>query len=98
MPHRVPPPPPKGTKHPGAGRAKGTPNKISVEVKALVGQLVNDPAYQYRLRHDFRLRRVHPTIEAMIWTYHLGKPKQQIELQGNVGLEVSARLEAERRG
>jgi len=87
-------PPPKGTRLPGAGRKKGTPNKISVEVRRLVSDLMTDADYQRRLRADFRQRRVHPTIEALIWTYHLGKPKQQIELSGSV--DVTARMEAER--
>ena len=37
-------------------------------------QLVSDPAYQHKLRDDFRRRRVHPSIEVLIWNYHLGKP------------------------
>jgi len=97
VPRKIPPPPPKGTRHPGAGRKPGTPNKISVEVKTLVSQLVNDVAYQHRLRHDFRRRKVHPTIEALIWTYHLGKPRQTIDVNANVDIEVTQRIEEERR-
>jgi len=96
MPRRPPPPPPKGTKHPGAGRAKGTPNKISVEARQLASELVTDVNYQHRLRADFRQRRVHPTIESLIWTYHLGKPTQPIAVTGSMALDVSARLEDER--
>jgi hypothetical protein len=95
MPNKPPPRPPNGGKWPGTGRAKGTPNKISVEVRELVGQLVNDAVYQFKLRQDFRARKVHPTIEALIWTYHLGKPRQDITL--NATIDVNARLEEERR-
>lgn len=95
MPSKPPPAPAKGTRHPGAGRVKGTPNKISVEVRQLVSELVNNAQYQWKLRHDFEVRKVHPTIEALIWTYHLGKPKQTVEL--NATVDVSARIEEERR-
>jgi len=80
MPRRVPAPPAKGTRHPGAGRVKGTPNRISVEARLLASQLVNDVAYQMRLRRDFQLRRVHPTIESLLWQYHLGKPRQPVDI------------------
>ena len=98
----MPPPanlqnPPKGTRTPGSGRKKGTPNRITVEAKVLVAQLVNDPAYQHRLRHDFRLRRIHPTVETLVWQYHLGRPTQPIAMSGSLGLDVNARLEEERR-
>jgi len=95
MAYRSPPSPAKGTRHAGSGRKPGTPNKISVEAHALASQLVNDPDYQRRLREDFRLRKVHPTIESLIWNYHLGKPRQPIEVNGQI--DVSARLETERR-
>ena len=58
---------PKGDRFPGSGRKKGTPNRISVELKTLGRELTTDIAYQHKLREDFRRRRVHPTIEALIW-------------------------------
>lgn len=94
MPNKPPPAPPKGTRHPGAGRARGTPNRITVAFKTLLGEMVGDPAYQWRLRRDFRARKVHPTIEAMVWAYHAGKPKTEIELSGNLG--ISRELEDDR--
>lgn len=97
MPRNIVTPPVKGTRIPGSGRKKGQPNRISVEVKTLVGQLVNDVAYQQRLREDFRRRRVHPTIESLIWQYHLGKPKQTIDLDLTATLDVRGRIEDERR-
>jgi hypothetical protein len=94
---KMPPAPPKGTRHPGAGRARGTPNRISVEAKLLASQLVMDAAYQHRLRKDFRTRRIHPTIESLVWQYHLGKPSQPVEISGGLALDVQARLDEERR-
>lgn len=88
---------PKGERYPGSGRAKGTPNRVSVEVRALVSQLVTDPNYQHKLRQDFQRRRVHPTIEALVWNYHLGKPTQPVAVSGALGLDVDVRLDEEKR-
>ena len=95
MPRTPPPVWPKGTRPPNSGRKPGTPNRNSVEVKALVSQLVNDVAYQHKLRADFRRRKVSPAIEVLIWEYHLGRPTQPIDVTASV--DVNARLEEERR-
>ena len=97
MPKKPPPIWPKGTRPPNSGRKKGVPNKISVEARTLASQLVNDVIYQTKLRDDFRRRRAHPTIEALIWTYHLGKPPQAIAVSGSMAFDVQARLDEERR-
>ena len=97
MPKKPPPIWPKGTRPPNSGRKKGVPNKISVEARTLASQLVNDVVYQTKLRDDFRRRKVHPTIEALIWSYHLGKPTQPIAMNGSMALDVRARLDEERR-
>ena len=97
MPRHELPRTPKGFRQPGSGRKKGTPNKISVELRTLVSQLLTDTDYQFRLRRDFRRRKVHPTIESLIWAYHLGKPSQPIAMTGSMTLDVNAKLEEERR-
>lgn len=83
-----------GERIPGSGRVKGTPNRVSVELKVLVNELVNSPKYQAKLRLDFERRRVHPMIEALIWNHSLGKPKETVQLTADV--QVSARIEEER--
>lgn len=88
--------PPKGTRTPGSGRKKGTPNRVSVEARTLVSELVNNPIYQHKLRTDFARRRVHPTIESLVWQYHIGKPTQPIAIAGALALDVNARLAEER--
>jgi hypothetical protein len=95
MPKKAPPIWPKGTRPPNSGRVRGTPNKVSAEARALVSQLVNNPTYQRRLRRDFELRKVHPTIESLVWQFHLGRPRQDITLDATVN--VSARYDEERR-
>lgn len=86
---------PKGERYPGSGRKVGTPNKVSVDARVLVSELVADADYQAKLRRDFTKRRVHPTIENMVWAYSLGKPNQNINV--TAAIDVTARLETERR-
>lgn len=86
---------PKGQRCPGSGRVKGTPNRASVEVRQLIGDLVNSPKYQWKLRRDFDGRKVHPAVESMVWAYHLGKPRQDLNVTASV--DVTGRLEEERR-
>ena len=94
MPRRPPPPPPPGSRVPGSGRRKGTPNRKSVEARALCSQLVNDVRYQIKLRSDFVRRKLHPSVEMMLWNYHLGRPHENVTLTGD--LTISQRLQAER--
>jgi hypothetical protein len=47
-----------------------------------------------KLRRDFAVRRIHPAIEALVWAYAIGKPKESLELSGQ--LDISQRLTAER--
>ena len=79
---------------PGSGRKKGTPNRQVVAARELVSQMINSAEYQYRLRRDFTRRHLHPSIEALMWAYHLGKPKESIEVSGQ--LDVTQKLTAER--
>jgi hypothetical protein len=94
MPRHALPKTPKGFRQPGSGRQKGTPNPVSVEARQLVTEMVNNAAYQARLRRDFALRKLHPTIEALVWAYAIGKPRQDINLSGSV--DVTAKWEAEK--
>jgi len=79
----------------GPGRQTGTPNRVSVELRTLFGQLVNDPDYQRKFREDFKARRVHPLTEARVWEYHAGKPKTEIDINARVELTARFQLEAE---
>ncbi len=79
---------------PGSGRRRGTRNRHTVAAVALASELMNDVGYQYRFRRDFIRRRVHPSIEALIWHYVAGKPKESIQMTGSIGF--SERLAADR--
>ena len=63
----------------------------------LVSELLTNENYQHKLRRDFTRRKVHPAIESMLWSYHLGKPAQPIEMSGGLALDVNARIAEERR-
>ena len=88
--------------HPTKGLAEGAGFRPSaghqkplyVAAVALASELMNDVGYQYRFRRDFTRRRVHPSIETLIWHYVAGKPKESIQMAGSIGF--SERLEAER--
>lgn len=56
--------------------------------------MIHSAEYQYRLKRDFTRRHLHPSIEALVWAYHLGKPKESLELSGS--LDVTQKLVAER--
>jgi hypothetical protein len=93
---RKPPPPhPRGTpRTPGSGRRRGTPNRKTVEMRALMTGLVHDVDYQCRLRQDFRRRRIHPTIEALVWAHTVGKPTERVQLSADV--TMNQKLDQER--
>ena len=46
------------------------------------------------MRRDFTRRRVHPSIETLIWHYVAGKPKESIQMIGSI--EFGERLAADR--
>ena len=73
----------------------GTPQN-QCGARELCAQLVTNERYQAKLRRDFERRKVHPTVENLVWAYHLGKPNQSIDLTGSVALNVSTRIEQER--
>lgn len=61
-------------------------NRKSVELKALMAMLVNDVNYQHRLRKQFVKRRVHPTTEALVWAYAVGRPVEKVQMTASVAM------------
>ncbi len=64
----------------GPGRPKGSLNKRTLEAKAFARQLVCDPTYLQNLQAALGNRNVEASLEAMLWHYAYGKPKEQLEL------------------
>ena len=92
---RPPPPHPRGApRTAGSGRKKGTPNRKTVEMRQLMSSLCHDVGYQYKLREDFRRRRVHPAIESLVWAHTVGKPTERVRLSADV--TMNQKLDQER--
>ncbi len=93
---RPPPPHPRGTpRTPGSGRRRGSLNRRTIELRALLGSLCHDITYQDRLRRDFRLRRVHPAIESLAWGHVIGKPAERVQLSADVSMNQTLAEERE---
>jgi len=85
---RPPPPHPRGEpRTAGSGRKKGTPNRRTVQLRELMTSLCHDVDYQYRLRADFRRRRVHPAIESLVWAHTVGKPTERVQISADVTMK-----------
>lgn len=63
---------------------KGVPNKVKAEVKLAAAQIVDDPTYRQNLFRAMQNRTVAPMIEAMLWHYAKGKPKETVAVDGNM--------------
>lgn len=59
-------------------------------MKVAANALVDDPVYRKKLAADLRARRLHPTIESMLWYYAKGKPKETVESTNVVAVEQTA--------
>ena len=46
-------------------------------------------------RADFRRRRVHPTIEALVWGHVVGKPTERVQLSADVAMTQTLEKERE---
>ena len=68
------------------GRRKGTSNKVTAEAKAVCAAIVDDPAYRKKLIARAKAGELAPAIEAMLWHYAYGKPKEQVEHAGGITL------------
>jgi hypothetical protein len=92
---RPPPPHPRGTpRTPGSGRRRGSPNRRTVQMRELMTALCDDVEYQYKLREDFKRRRVHPAVETLVWAHVVGKPTERVQLSADV--TMNQKLEQER--
>lgn len=84
----------KGESRPeGAGRKKGTPNKVARDVKEFLTELVNDPDCQAAVKAEI-MERTPRVMTAFLGTleYVLPKQKQAVEVDVNGNLAELLRL------
>jgi hypothetical protein len=80
-----PPLRPKGTPKTG-GRLKGTPNRVTLEVRELAQQLLSRPTYLEALEHRLDTAQLAPAVENQLWQYAFGKPKETLEVDTTMHL------------
>ena len=64
------------------GRTKGTPNKATREVKTFCASLLESARYQRQLRERVHKGTLPPALEAMLWHYAYGVPRQTVAVEG----------------
>lgn len=74
----------------GAGRPKGRLNEKTLAVQTFARSFVEDPDYRLALRARLLLGEAN-AVEAMLWHYAYGKPKETVELQGGVDIVTEVR-------
>lgn len=82
---------------PRAGRPKGAPNKVTAEVRKAAQGLVEDPVYRASLKERLQSGKLAPAMEALLWHYAYGKPKEVHELVGQDGEPLTFTLNIDAR-
>lgn len=67
------------------GRIKGTPNKSTGLIAEKCRALLEDPGYQDYFTHRLKQGALPPVLEALMWHYAYGKPKELHEHSGPDG-------------
>ena len=62
------------------GRRKGTPNKVTAEARTVCAAILDDPTYRTNLTARARAGTLAPAVEAMLWHYAFGKPKDSLDV------------------
>lgn len=71
------------------GRPKGRPNKVTLEVRDLAKHLVENTEYRRRLETRLLKGTLPPALEAMLWHYAHGKPKDFVEHSGSIKQDLT---------
>lgn len=80
-----------GLRRGGPGRPKGVPNKANREIKDLARKLLEDDEYQRSLAERLKDGRAQ-TVEALLYHYAYGKPKETVEHGGVDGQPIEHRV------
>ncbi len=70
----------------GPGRKKGVPNRATAEAKAICAAIVDNSTYRKNLMARAMAGELSPAVEAMLWAYAYGKPKELVEHAGGITL------------
>ena len=73
------------------GRRKGTPNKVTAEARAVCAAILDDPTYRTNLTARARAGTLAPAVEAMLWHYAFGKPKDSLDVTVGPAGDLSER-------
>jgi|TARA_Y100000034_G_scaffold42436_1_gene52003 hypothetical protein len=65
------------------GRPKGTPNKVTAEVRQLAQSLF-DAAYWKKTKARLAANTIAPAVHARLLAYAYGEPKQELKHSGKV--------------
>jgi hypothetical protein len=63
------------------GRPRGVANKSTLEIRTFAQALLSDPQYQRKLRARLHSGELPPTLEALLFAYAFGKPRDLTELE-----------------
>lgn len=74
---------------PGPGRPKGVPNKATRDIREFAQKCLEDPEYVRKLVIRLQQGKA-PQIEAALYQYAYGKPKDTVELTGPNGGPLQA--------
>ena len=88
---------PNNPKPQGSGRKKGTPNKTTVEVRAMIASILNEKDGWKHIRDKFKNGEIPVPVFVRFLEYAIGKPKEQLEVSGPDGapMEHTAKLSTE---
>lgn len=64
----------------GPGRPKRSENVVTKKVRSIAQRLVSNPTYRKQLLADLETRSLEATLEAMLWYYAYGKPKESMQV------------------
>lgn len=81
-----------GLKKGGPGRPKGIPNKATREIKDFAIEFLSSPEYVQSATRRVLSGRA-PHLETLWYHYGYGKPKDTVQLDGTVSVDVASARE-----
>jgi hypothetical protein len=81
----------KGEVNNPKGRPKGTPNRVTQDVRSLAQKLF-DVAYWKRTKERLDAGELNPAIEGKLLAYAYGEPKKTLTIDGEIGIREKRRV------